>query len=346
MPAALRCPVLLAALLATAACEIKNDENPRISIIAPDDGALNDSSSVLVQVEIDRFTLDPATFPVDDDTNSEAFKGHWHLYLDRFFVDDQFTTSALLTNVDPGVHELAAELVNQNHQYIHGTPVSFSFVEIPADAPGIVITNPDNGTSLFSSSVELSVELENLVLDTNLGSANVAGRGHFHVAIDGGAAMEAATTSLTLTGLAPISKAAESATITVELVNNDHTSFTVPVLDQATVSIPATAPRLRIDSPIEGATVGTALTLTFTTANFDATIDFATAVAESNGQGHYHVLVDGVQLADDFATADPTSAIPAISLAPGDHEVRLEFRSNQHDPLSPPVVDIVHVTAE
>jgi hypothetical protein len=53
------------------------------------------------------------------------------------------------------------------------------------------------------------------------------------------------------------------------------------------------------------------------------------------------VLVDGVPLADDF---DPTPG-PVI-VAPGEHDVRLELRSNQHDPLTPPVVDVVHVTAE
>ena len=64
-------------------------------------------------------------------------------------------------------------------------------------------------------------------------------------------------------------------------------------------------------------------------------------MAESSGQGHYHVLVDGVQTVDDF---DLTPS--AFPIAPGAHELRFELRSNQHDPLNPPVVDIVHVTAE
>lgn len=333
--------LLFATLLLAAGCEIKDDENPTIRITAPSDGSLNDSSSVLVMVDVNRFTLDGTTYPVDDNQNSEPFKGHWHLYLDRFFVDDQFATSALLTNVDPGVHELAAELVNQNHQYIHGTPVSFSLVEIPADAPGIVITNPDDGGSLLSSSVDLEVAIEVLVLDTNLGGANVDGHGHYHVALNGGPSMEGASTTLTLTDLAPPTTAEAEPTITVELVRNDHSSFTVPVLDQVQFTVPSTAPRVAISSPIEGATVGSSLSLTFAFANFDPTIDFATAVAETNGQGHYHVLVDGVPVLDDF-TIPP----PPFLLTPGEHEVRFELRSNQHDPLTPPVVDIVHVTSE
>ena len=335
-----RSTLLLAVSALLAGCEIKEDENPTITIVAPDDGALNDSSSVQVVVDVDRFTLDPTVFPVDDNSSSEPFKGHWHLYLDRFFVDDEFTDSALLTNVETGVHELAAELVNQNHQYIHGTPVSFTFVEIPVDAPRIVITNPDDGGTLQSSSVELAVEIDNLVLDTNLGGANVSGHGHYHVAVDGGPAMEASATTLTLSDLAPTSPTAAEPTITVELVRNDHSSFTTPVLDQSRVTIPATASRIAIASPIEGATVGTALDLTFTLANFQL-VDFAMAVAETNGQGHYHVLVDGVQLADDYVT--PPLSIP---LSPGEHDVRLELRSNQHDPPTPPVVDLVRVTAE
>jgi hypothetical protein len=67
-------------------------------------------------------------------------------------------------------------------------------------------------------------------------------------------------------------------------------------------------------------------------------MDFTVVTSESNGEGHYHVLVDGADVGHAFS--DPS---PAFTIPPGEHEVRFELRSNQHDPLVPPVVDIVHV---
>lgn len=335
--------LLLAVPFVAAACEIKTDENPTIEITSPADGSVNDASSVLVTVDVDRFTLDPNVYPIDDTHSSVAFKGHWHLYLDRVFVDDEFTTSALLTNVEPGVHEIAAELVNQNHEYIHGTPVAFANVEIPETAPGIVMDNPDDGASIRSSSVELSMTLENMVLDTALGSANVPGHGHIHVAIDGEPAIEAASTEMTLTDLAPVDSTEHARTVTIELVQNDHSSFGTPVLDRVSLVVPADAPRLAVTDPAESAIVGTSLSLGFALANFEL-FDFTTAIAESNGQGHYHVLVDGAEVVDDFD--DTNSGTPFFLLTPGEHAIRLELRSNQHDPLTEPVVDVLRVTAE
>lgn len=334
--------VLLAAPIAfAAACEIRDDERPRISILTPADGSTNDSSSVLVTVDIDRFTLDPTVYPIDDQTQSEAFKGHWHLYLDRFFVDCEFTTTALLTNIDPGEHEIAAELVNQNHQYIHGTPIAFSYVTVPASAPGIYFDEPDDGDTNASSSIDVSVTLENLVIDTNLAAQNQPGHGHIHYAVDGGPALDAFSAAFTVTDIAGAGEpaAAELPVLTVEFVQNDHSSFSTPVLDQSQVVVPSDAPRVSILAPADAATVGTSLQLSFALANLDL-VDFTTAVSETNGQGHYHVLVDGVEVLDDWA-----STPPAILLTPGDHEVRFELRSNQHDPLTPGCVDILRVTS-
>ena len=335
--------LLLAAPLAAAACEIKDDQRPTISILTPSDGSTNESSSVLVTVDVDRFTLDPTVFPFEDTSQSEPFKGHWHLYLDRFFVDDVFTETKLITNIDQGEHEIAAELVNQNHQYIHGTPIAFSYVTVPSSAPGLYFVEPDDGDTNASSSVEVSVTLENLVLNTDLEAPNAPGEGHIHVAVDGGAARDALSTSFTVTDLAPATGSPPEArpVLTIEFVQNDHSSFTTPILDQAEVIVPATAPRVAIDGPTEGATVGTSLSLNLSYANFEFT-DFTMAVSETNGKGHYHVFVDGTEVLDDFVD-DP---FPAISLTPGPHQIRLELRTNQHDVLTPPCVDVVNVTAE
>lgn len=344
MAALRRLPVLLPCLLtALTACEIREDESPTISIVAPEDGGENNSSSVQVVVDVGRFTLDPTVYPYDDDRHSKPFRGHWHLYLDRLFIDDQFTTEALITGVGPGVHEIAAELVNQNHTRIHGTPPAFASIEVPSGAPSLVIREPGDGDTIRSSSVQLALDLENFLLDPDLGGPSVPGHGHLHVTRQGvPGVQEAVATSITVTDLAPTTSALdEYPVLQVELVENDHSALATPVVDFARLKIPGTSPRVSIGTPLDGASVGSALTLTLETSASFSLVDFTAVIAETDGQGHYHVLVDGADVGHGWQS--PSIAFP---LAPGPHEVRLELRSNLHDPLSPPVVDVISVVAE
>ena len=324
-------------------CEVREDDRPAITILEPADGDVNDSSSVRITVDVDGLTLDPTVYPIDDDEHSVPFRGHWHLYLDRFFVADQFGTETLLTDVEPGEHEIAAELVNQNHTYIHGTPVAFADIVVPENAPTIQIQEPDDGDSVASSSVDLTMTT-NLVLDSNLGSANVDGQGHYHVYVglnDGEPDVDAASPVLTVTDLFTEGSVDETRALIVEMVHNDHTPYDTPVLDAASIEIPAGSPQLEILSPAPGATVGTSLTLSLDVQRFSL-VDFATAVADSAGQGHYHILIDGSESVILHDWQPETEVV----LTPGPHEIRVELRGNLHDPLTSSVVDIVDVIAQ
>ena len=58
------------------------------------------------------------------------------------------------------------------------------------------------------------------------------------------------------------------------------------------------------------------------------------------GSGHLHVFVDG-------ALQDmPMTLTPAVELEPGEHELAIEFVDLDHQPLDPPIVEEVTVTAE
>ena len=347
-----RCFLLALLGLASSACEVRDGERPSLTIVSPEDGAEHASSSIDVVVDIDRFTLDTATFPVEDETQSQPFHGHWHLYMadllndsEFTFVGDQFTESALLTDLASGTTWIvAAELVNQNHIRVHGTPIAFAEVDVPLGSPALEIERPADGFSLNSSSAEVEVDVDGFTLDEDaIGAPNVAGSGHYHVevgAIDGILEADSAAEITRITDLVTGSQSVGGLPITVELVNNDHTPLVPAVKDVTAISIPSSAPRMSIVAPVANATVGTDIGFTLAVDQFQL-VDFTSVIADTAGQGHYHVLVDGVDVGHDWE-----ESAGGFIAAPGSHEVVVELRSNLHEPLLPPVVDTVRVTAE
>ncbi len=94
---------------------------------------------------------------------------------------------------------------------------------------------------------------------------------------------------------------------------------------------------LSIASPADGATVDASAPVPF-----EIEIEGATLAAESNDEdaGHLHVYVDG-------SVVDmPSSLDPEVDLAPGEHEVEVEYVDSEHRALDPPVTDSIEVTAE
>ena len=96
---------------------------------------------------------------------------------------------------------------------------------------------------------------------------------------------------------------------------------------------------LSIEEPADGSTVPA-------DENVRVTVDLEGAeIAPHHGEappdsGHLHVFVDG-------ALQDmPMTLTPAVELEPGEHEVAIEFVDFDHQPLDPPVVEEVEVTAE
>lgn len=351
MPRARRAALIALSMGAIAACEFP-EKRPSIRIVTPEDGTTNDSSSLLVTIEVDRFTLTDETFDDPGDDDSRPYHGHWHLYVtprdsagELVFAEtlgyDVLAESALLTDLAPGEPQIAAELVNQNHSHIQGVDLDFADVLIPGDAPRIDIVEPDELDDA-TASVELEVAVSNFVLDTAIGAANVPGRGHYHVYVGTFAETfaEGATESLTLTDLFPVDSAPPFVDIYVELVANDHTPLSTPVLDGTFVEVHAGDARMALVSPAPGAVLGTAFGVTLDLASFQL-VDYTTTVTNADGQGHYHVLVDGVDVGEDWH--NPSQAVFQVS--PGAHEIRVELRANDHDAISPAAVDIVRVTS-
>lgn len=120
----------------------------------------------------------------------------------------------------------------------------------PAPAsPQISIISPQNGAAVPAGSIPVTVQVSNINIVDKQGKANVAGEGHVHfyrdvspipsdpskpaIPADANAVWaHVSGTSYTFTNVSP-----GTHTITVQLVNNDHT----PVVPPATASVTVTA---------------------------------------------------------------------------------------------------------
>lgn len=325
------------AAVALLACGHPVNDRPTIEFISPLDGDTTSSTTVPVAVRITKMTLDPTILPPTDD--GQPFHGHWELFLDFNFVADVVTTGTTLA-VGAGPHVLDAVLVNQNDVPVSGVPFAQIDITVPS-IPGVSVTTPAEGASIPSSSVDLGVAVSTFTLDSaGIGQPNAAGHGHLHVYEGSGTSgtllADTASSSITITRLDELSSPS-APVLTVALVNNDHSL--VSGATPATISIvrPFGSPVIHLDAPPAGnvpASVGIAVV----TSNFTL-VDWTGATADSAGQGHYEVLVDGAVVGHSFSTTT------GATLSSGTHVLGVQLVGNLHDPLSPRVVDQVSVTA-
>jgi hypothetical protein len=110
--------------------------------------------------------------------------------------------------------------------------------------PSIEITSPENGATVSAGALHVDVLVSNFTLVDKLGQANVPGEGHIHYFLDVAApdtpgkpaippagSIWAATPSTTYSfENVPVGKH----TLSAELVNNDHTPLSPPVISTVT----------------------------------------------------------------------------------------------------------------
>jgi hypothetical protein len=179
----------------------------------------------------------------------------------------------------------------------------------------------------------------------DVGGANVAGSGHYHVYWDNASgttymtAGASAETPLTV----PQAASGGSHLIRVELFNDDHTPLSPVVDTQASVTVKtASGPSLTetLDKT-SGLNPGDVVTVGVTVTGFK--LD-GTKVGKSNEQnvGHYHLYWDDDSGASYLTVGvDPQvkATIPADA-SPGTHFIAVELFNNDHTPLSPPVKSV------
>ena len=235
---------------------------PTITIIAPGNGVIPVPGNVAVTVQVANFKLvekqgQPAV----------AGEGHIHYFLD---VDAPTTpgqpavppngswahtanTSYTFTNVTGGQHKISVELVNNDHTpLVPPVVAAVNFLVLQEiGPPNLVIATPRDGEALPAGDLTVTIQASNFNIVDKQGQANVSREGHVHYYLDvdapttpgqpaippSGVWAHVATTSYTFTNVAP-----GAHTISVELVNNDHTPLEPPVVKKITVNVSSPSP--------------------------------------------------------------------------------------------------------
>jgi plastocyanin len=239
------------------------------------------------------------------------------------------------------------------------TPVAATPVATnpPAQSPTLQIVEPGSGNRFSIGNLSITVKVDNFTLVNQLGKANVAGQGHIHYFMDvdapttpGKPAVTAAGTFVptTDTSYTWTNVGGGSHKFSVELVNNDHTPLSPPVVQNISILvIPEIGPPgMVILSPRDGSIVnGPDVTVSVQASNFNLADKLGQAVKPREGHLHYFIDVEAPTTAGQPAvTAAGTYAATAAdsytwkSVSQGMHTFSAELINNDHTPLSPPVV--------
>jgi glucose/arabinose dehydrogenase len=232
----------------------------------------------------------------------------------------------------------------------------------PATLPQISITSPQDGSTLASRDVTISIQVQNFNLVDKLGQANVPGEGHIHYFVDvappttpgqiavtaPGTYVPTTATSYTWTNLTP-----GMHNFSVELVNNDHTPLTPAVVKTISVNVAPIAgtPQITIISPTDEETISSSnVTVLVQVQNFNLVDKLGQANVPGEGHIHYFVDVAPPTTPGQIAVTAPGTYVPTsgtsytwTNLTPGMHNFSVELVNNDHTPILPPVVKTVDV---
>ena len=233
---------------------------PTLAITSPANGASLPEGNIIVNIQVTNFNI------VDKQGQANVTgEGHVHYYLDVDAPTEAgkpavptsgiwahvATTTHIFDNVTAGAHAISVQLVNNDHTPLVPPVVAKININMTTamttTAPTLTITSPANGASLPAGDITVSIQVNNFNVVDKQGQANVAGEGHIHYFLDvdapttpgqpaippTGTWAHVATTSYTFTNVA-----AGAHTISVQLVNNDHTPLVPPVV--AKISLTAT----------------------------------------------------------------------------------------------------------
>ena len=235
-----------------------------------------------------------------------------------------------------------------------------------AAAPSVSITSPINGASLPAGDIAVTVSVSNFAVVDKQGQANMAGQGHVHFYLDVAApttpnkpAVPTSGTWAHVSGLTYTftNVAAGTHTISVQLVNNDHTPVIPSATDTITVNVtaaPAAAappPAISITSPPNGASLPAGnITVSTSVSNFN--VVNKQGQANVAGEGHLHFYLDVAAPTIPNQPAVPASGVWAhvsgttytfTNVSPGTHTITAQLVNNDHTPVIPPITDSITI---
>ena len=156
-------------------------------------------------------------------------------------------TSYTWTNVTPGEHTFAVQLVNKETMPLPSPVTDRATVTVgaPEGDPGLSITNPADGDSLPPGNILIMAEVQNFVVSAeDMGVVIREGEGHLIYYIDEDPPTDAGTPAKTdtcavSTELSHLWKSIPQGqhTFSVQLVNNDDTPLDTPVTATVTLDV-------------------------------------------------------------------------------------------------------------
>lgn len=262
----------------------------------------------------------------------------------------------------------------------------------PSGTPQIKITEPKNDSILSPGNITVTVSVDNFNIVDKQGQAKAAGEGHIHYFMDVKAPTAQGKPAVTADGTY-VHTTDKSYTwmnvkpgkhsFSVELVNNDHTPLSPPVVNEVNVTVMgagnmtsataqnltpartvnvtafgnATSPSIKIADPKNDSVLsGGNVTITVSVDNFNVT----DMLGKPNvaGQGHIHYFMDvmppttpGKPALLANQTANKTQVYETAGLThtwtnvtTGLHNFSVELVNNDHTPLKPPAIASVNIT--
>jgi len=241
-----------------------------------------------------------------------------------------------------------------------GGPTSIMGFKLGSTSPAVKIVSPVDGSNLPVGDITVTVEQTNFNIVDKQGQPAVPGEGHVHYFLDVDAPTTqgqpaippAGATWATISGNTYTFKnvPAGTHTISVELVNNDHTPLNPPVVQKISVTVD-TNPRIKISTPSNGSVKKAgSITITANVSNFNV-VDKQGQPAVA-GEGHLHFYMDVQPPTDPTKPAIPTSGVWAHvsgtsytfdNVPVGLHTFYVQLVNNDHTPLATNVQDSIQV---
>lgn len=131
----------LAVLILTASAAFAAADTPSLSVTAPSQGAVINSSDVQVSFQVSGVQIVPSNVPMSEagkhpEVNRPG-EGHLHLVLDLQPLVLQYSNQPYtFHNVQPGAHQLMVELVNNDHSSL--TPPVMQTIQFQSQAPQVL----------------------------------------------------------------------------------------------------------------------------------------------------------------------------------------------------------------
>ena len=240
---------------------------------------------------------------------------------------------------------------------VGGTPVLLA-LKLGATAPVLSIARPVAGSTIPAGDITVNAAALNFSVVDKQGQANNAGEGHLHFYLDVDAPTTAGQPAIPTSGTwAHVSGtsytfpkvAAGAHTISVELVNNDHTPLNPPVVQKISINVQDNVPSVQITTPANRAVVQPgSFTMTVQLTNF--TVATGTGVPNAANSGKLVYYVDGAipevpgQPATTSTSTTSTSTSQTFQMLAGTHTYSVQLVNNDLTSLPIPAVATIVIT--